>query len=148
MLGVIVQLSLRPAEATDLEFCARISREHMAPYFTEQGIRWDHQRYAGSWDEFENWIILRGQVAIGCLRFKAAGTDLEVRELQVVPPHRGKGVGSWALQQAKLLAKLGGYTHVALRVYVSNPAQRLYLRQGFEEVQRDQHKIYMRASNT
>jgi GNAT superfamily N-acetyltransferase len=143
-----VQLSLRLAEAKDLEFCAKISREHMAPYFTEQGIHWDPQRYIGSWDAFENWIILCDQAAVGSLRLKGAGTDLEIRELQVLPQHRGKGVGSWALQQAKVLARLGGYTHVALRVYISNPAQRLYVRHGFAELHRDQYKIHMRATDT
>lgn len=42
------------------------------------------------------------------------------------------GIGNWAVRQTQALARERGYTGAQLRVYVQNPAARLYHRLGFE----------------
>ncbi len=62
---------------------------------------------------------------------------LELRQLYILPPGKGRGIGAalieWALEQMRRR----GVREVLLSVYSDNPrAQRLYRRYGFEEIGR------------
>ena len=55
-----------------------------------------------------------------------------VGPLQILPTHQNRGIGSWAVRQAKVIAASRGFQRLQLRVYDDNPAKRLYARMGFQ----------------
>ena len=143
-----MEFSLRPAEHEDFEFCRDLSMQNMAVYFHQFGIAWVDHRFVASWSELENWVVLGDLASIGSLRLSPRGSVLDIRELQVVPSCRSQGAATWVIQRAKAIASSRGYSHLGLRVFISNPAQRLYGRLGFQETHRDEQSIHMVAPTT
>ena len=143
-----MEFSLRPAEAEDIDFCRNLSKRNMAGYFQKLGIEWDECRFTDSWVELENWVVLANLVPIGCLRLSPRGQALDIRELQVVPESQNQGAATWAIQRVKSMAFGRGFESVGLRVFISNPAQRLYRRLGCMETGRDEKSIHMLAPTT
>ena len=64
------------------------------------------------------------------LKVIRSGTEWEVAQLQVAPEHQGRGIGTQMLEHVRAEAQNVG-ADVLLSVLKSNPALRLYLRQGF-----------------
>ena len=126
-----MKLSLRPATENDLAFCESLNRGNMSRYLADRGIAWDPERFLRSWAEFENLVIQLDDLDIGLLRLTPEPDGLGLRDLQILPAHRNKGVGSWALSQAQSIAASRGFQRLQLRVYADNPAKRLYQRMGF-----------------
>jgi GNAT superfamily N-acetyltransferase len=118
----------------------------MAPYLLARGISWDPQRHIASWARFENLVISAEGSPAGILRLLQVEGALEIRDLQVLAPLTGRGIGAWAIEQAKGLAVHRGLPELRLRVYVENPAQRLYARLGFTCVATDDGVIHMSCS--
>ena len=129
-----MKLSLRPALEMDFEFCQSLNRLNMASYFLSRNISWDPQLYLASWSQFENFVITKNDQSIGVLRLLEVDDALEIRDLHVLPAYRGQGVGKWAVIQTKILAATRAILKLRLRVYADNPAQNLYLQQGFHPV--------------
>lgn len=127
-----MNLTLRPADDGDFEFCESLSRRNMCKYLAARGIAWDPVRFRASWAEFENLIIVAEAGAAGLLRLLPEHDALGLRDLQVLPGLRGQGIGAWAVGQAQFIAASRGYRRVQLRVYEENPARALYARLGFE----------------
>jgi len=126
-----MNLSLRPAESNELEVSESLSRLNMSSYRASRGISWDPERFRLSWCEFENLAIVQDSQCIGFIRLLAEAGALAIRDVQIVQEFQGKGVGTWAIEQIKLLAFERGYAAVKLRVYPENPAMALYTRLGF-----------------
>jgi GNAT superfamily N-acetyltransferase len=63
----------------------------------------------------------------------AAAPLLNIHDVYVLPPLRGRGVGRALFEYAERVARDRGYCKMTLEVLSGNlPAQRLYLAQGFE----------------
>ncbi|KFN46721.1 hypothetical protein N787_09400 [Arenimonas metalli CF5-1] len=130
--GPASNLSLRPALPGELALSESLSRDSMASYRATRGVAWDTERFRQSWHEFENLAIVQGPQCRGFLRLMPEGEALAIRDLQVDPAFRGRGIGSWAILQAMQMASSRGYRFVRLRVFPENPAMALYARLGFE----------------
>ncbi|MGY0561173.1 GNAT family N-acetyltransferase [Luteimonas sp. A277] len=126
-----MKLTLRPATDSDFAFCESLSCANMAVYHRSRGIDWDKQRFQASWLEFENLMVLADGEVVGLLRVLPEGEALAIRDLQLLPAWQGRGIGRWAVEQAKALAAERGFHRLVLRVYTDNPARNLYLRLGF-----------------
>jgi 2-amino-4-hydroxy-6-hydroxymethyldihydropteridine diphosphokinase len=122
---------LRRASGDDRAFCEALARDNMAAYREARGIAWDPLRFAASWSAFENWIVVAAGEAVGTLRLLAEDDALAIRDLQVRPGAQRQGHGTWAIGEARRLARQRGATGLRLRVYPDNPALRLYQRLGF-----------------
>ena len=123
--------TLRPAADADFAFCEALNRANMAPYLAARGIGWEPARFLADWNRFENLLIdVDGDVA-GTLRLLAVDGALEIRDLQLLPRYRNRGIGGWAIGEAVRIAAERGLAALRLRVYRDNPAQRLYVRHGF-----------------
>jgi GNAT superfamily N-acetyltransferase len=118
----------------------------MASYLAARGIPWDPQRHAASWAQFESLVISADGSPAGVLRLLQVEGALEIRDLQVLAPLTGQGIGAWAIEQAKRLATCRGLSELRLRVYVENPAQRLYARLGFRCVANDNGVVHLSCS--
>ena len=127
-----MELLLRPAEENDLAFCESLNRGNMSRYLADRAIAWDPDRFLRSWADFENLIIQLDGQDIGLLRLTPEQQGLGLRDLQVLPAHQNRGIGSWAVRQAKVIAASRGFQRLQLRVYDDNPAKRLYARMGFQ----------------
>ena len=129
-----MQLSLRTADDQERAFCEALNRRNMSGYLATRGVAWDSSRFLASWAQFENLMILAESQVVGLLRLMSEQDALGIRDLQVVPEHQGRGVGSWAVAQAWSMAASRGFRHLRLRVYEENPAKALYARLGFKVV--------------
>lgn len=127
-----MKFSLRPANDQDLAFCELLNRRNMTGYLDARGIQWDPARFAASWVEFENLMILKESTVVGRLRLVAEHDALGLRDLQILPEYQRQGIGSWAIRQARTIAASRGFRRVQLRVYEENPASALYARLGFK----------------
>ncbi|GHC12707.1 GNAT family N-acetyltransferase [Thermomonas carbonis] len=127
-----MELELRPAEEIDLAFCESLNRGNMSRYLADRAIDWDPERFLRSWTDFENFIIQLDGQDIGLLRLTPEQHGLGLRDLQILPTHQNRGIGSWAVGQAKTIATSRGFQRLQLRVYDDNPAKRLYARMGFQ----------------
>jgi len=67
-----------------------------------------------------------------------------VEELHVLARLRGAGIGGRLLEQAEALARARGFRQLSLITHTANPAQRLYRRAGFLEVERREDPEYER----
>lgn len=126
-----MDLALRPALDAECEFCETLHRRNMSAYMAARDIPWEPGRYRASWAEFENLMILADGRIVGLLRLLEDDGALEIRDLQIDPSHQGRGIGTWAVQQAKSLAAERGLGSIRLRVFEENPARALYSRLGF-----------------
>lgn len=140
-----MNLSLRPAESSELEVSESLSRLNMSSYRASRGILWDPGRFRPSWVEFENLAIFRGSQCCGFIRLLPEGEALAIRDVQIAPELQGLGIGTWAIEQIKQLASVRGYGVVKLRVYSENPAMALYGRLGFVVERTEDAVVHMRC---
>lgn len=104
----------------------------MCGYLATRNVLWDPDRFLRSWAAFENLMIMEDSQVVGLLRLTPERDALGLRDLQIVAEHQGRGIGTWAVQQAQSLAACRGFRRVQLRVYKENPARTLYARSGFK----------------
>ena len=69
-----------------------------------------------------------------------------IHELHVLPQLRGSGIGARLLARAEELGRAGGFPRLSLITHAANPAQRLYLRFGFEIAERREDAEYERLT--
>jgi ribosomal protein S18 acetylase RimI-like enzyme len=69
-----------------------------------------------------------------------------VQELHVLRPLRREGIGAQLLAGAEALAREAGFSKLSLITHVANPAQRLYVRFGFEIALRREDAEYERLT--
>ena len=137
-------LSLRPAGEEDIAFCEILRRSNMAAYHSARGVALDPERFVAGWSAFENFMLQADGEVAGMLRLLVADDALEIRDLQLLPAHRNRGIGSWAVDWTLAEADRRGLARVRLRVFVENPALRLYSRLGFKVDSMDeQGKVQM-----
>lgn len=140
-----MNLSLRPAEAAEMTLAESLGRLSMASYRASRGVSWDPERFRASWADFENLAIMDGPQCCGFLRLRQEGGALAIRDLQVVPELQRRGIGTWAVSQAKQIAAERGYPVLQLRVYPENPAMALYARLGFIAERVEGAVVHMRC---
>jgi ribosomal protein S18 acetylase RimI-like enzyme len=126
-----MRLSLRPAVEADFAFCESLTRSNMASYHSARGAGWDPQRFVDNWALFENSMILADGEVVGLLRLLVVDGALEIRDLQLLPGQRGRGIGTWAVNYVVVEAVRRGIELLRLRVFEENPALQLYARLGF-----------------
>jgi GNAT superfamily N-acetyltransferase len=126
---------LRAATEADVMSILAMDRVHMRPAVE----RW----YPGEWDEQNALGVLQDNLerarvverngeVVGCYYFWTEEPAIAVlHSVQVVPDHRGAGVGSWLISCFETEARRLGMKHAGLAVYKDNPALRLYERLGY-----------------
>jgi ribosomal protein S18 acetylase RimI-like enzyme len=115
----------------------------MGAYLAARAIAWDRQRFLASWQAFENLLVVADADVVGLLRLLPEQDGLGLRDLQVVPQCQGRGIGTWAVQQAQAIAAGRGVRRLQLRVYEENPARDLYARLGFRTERIDGGTVHM-----
>jgi GNAT superfamily N-acetyltransferase len=122
---------LRPADADDFPFAEALTHHNMDGYYRRHGLEWRADLFFASWRDSENFILELDGGRIGLLRVTEEGDSLHIRDVQIAPGHRQHGAGTYLLDVAHRWAKARGLHETQLRVFVDNPAARLYLRMGY-----------------
>ncbi|WP_300627169.1 GNAT family N-acetyltransferase [Pseudomonas sp.] len=123
---------LRAATDQDLPFARNLTHQAMDGYYVQYQLLWSNDGFDRAWAGRENWLICDDDRAIGFVSLSCDSQALYIRELHMIEACRGLGAGSWVLQQMALKARALGL--LRLTVFKTNPAKRLYQRNGFNIV--------------
>lgn len=77
--------------------------------------------------------------AVGFTLVRAAPGEEELLLIAVTPEHRGRGMGAKLLRSFAADARARGAEKIFLEMRSNNPAEALYLAQGFEPIGRRRH---------
>ncbi|MDE1184003.1 GNAT family N-acetyltransferase [Paraburkholderia sp.] len=122
---------LRQASIDDFEFAEALTRNNMGHYYDRHRLIWRADLFLGSWRESENFILEVDGVPMGVLRITEEGDSLHIRDVQIADGYRKHGAGTYLLQMSHRWARERGLRELQLRVFVDNPAARLYQRMGY-----------------
>jgi GNAT superfamily N-acetyltransferase len=128
---------------SDLAAAAVLTLSNMQDYYQQYGVDWDAKQIEILTRDLMNLDILADDEVVGVMRLCFDETSCTVRDLQVIPLHQSRGIGTQALDQAKLLAQAKGLKRLQLRVFSVSPAVKLYQRYGFTINNQDERFYYM-----
>lgn len=123
---------LRHATMGDFEFAEALTRANMGGYYRRHHLIWRGDLFLASYRESENFILELDGRAIGVLRVTEEGDSLHIRDVQIAEGHRRHGAGTYLLDISHQWARERGLRELQLRVFVDNPAARLYQRKGYK----------------
>ncbi|SDI51870.1 GNAT family N-acetyltransferase [Paraburkholderia phenazinium] len=123
---------LRKASMDDFAFAEALTRNNMGGYYHRHHLVWRSDLFLGSWRESENYILEMDGQAAGVLRITEEGDSLHIRDVQIADGFRRRGAGTYLLELSHQWARERGLRELQLRVFVDNPAARLYLRMGYK----------------
>ena len=126
--------SLRRATPADYDFAHTLTRSNMIGYYRRHGLIWRSDLFLASWNGSENYVIEWAGMAIGVLRIDQDSDALYVHDIHVVSTFRNRGAGTFALETAHDIARKRHRRTLILRVFVDNPAGRLYERLGYRPI--------------
>ncbi|MDF9620299.1 GNAT family N-acetyltransferase [Pseudomonas entomophila] len=136
-------LQLIPATDSHRTFARDLTRRAMLPYYHEFDLLWIEEAFDEAWGWREQWLVVEDDQVLGFCSLSQDRQALYIRELHLLPEHRGRGVGSWALQTLANWAAQRRLPLLRLTVFSSNPARQLYLRREFVEVGVDECFVRM-----
>ncbi|SAL10434.1 N-acetyltransferase GCN5 [Caballeronia sordidicola] len=123
---------LRLASMDDFSFAEALTRSNMNGYYRRHNLVWRSDLFLGSWRESENFVLECDGKAIGVMRVTEEDESLHIRDVQVIEGWRRTGAGTFLLDTAHRWARARGLKETQLRVFVDNPAARLYIRMGYK----------------
>ena len=136
-------LQLTPATDHDLDFARNLTRQAMLPYYREYVLLWVEQAFDQAWGWREQWLVTQGDTVLGFCSLSQDRQALFIRELHLLPAHRGCGVGAWVLETLAQWCRQRQLGLLRLMVFRSNPARGLYQRHGFVEMGEDECFVRM-----
>ncbi|MGE0623241.1 MAG: GNAT family N-acetyltransferase [Pseudomonadales bacterium] len=141
-----LQVTFRDVTDADFEWLITLRQETMGPHLERSGRPLspaeDRRRVQQDYQHIQ--ILETDGVSIGMLKVIKTRDAWKVVQIQIVPDHQGRGIGSQVL--AGLLAKAADAdAPVVLSVLRVNPAKRLYERLGFRVVGEKPWAFEMRA---
>lgn len=138
-----MNLQLIAASDTDLPFARDLTRRGMLRYYTQFDLLWMDDAFDQAWGWREQWTIMDGDERVGFCSLSQDSRALYIRELHIVEAARGRGIGSWVLQELDTWAARRHLPLLRLTVFKTNPARQLYERHGFNEEGQDECFVRM-----
>jgi len=136
-------MRLIPATDQHCTFARDLTRRAMLPYYREYDLLWVEEAFDQAWGWREQWLVVEGETLLGFCSLSQDRQALFIRELHLLPEHRGQGVGSRVLEALAGWAAQRRLPLLRLMVFKSNPARRLYQRHGFVEMGEDECFVRM-----
>lgn len=125
-------IQLRPANDDDLAFLDELRRTTLTTIVTNHHEWDDAKQRARVRAQFASAkIIMLDDEPVGLWKVYRDGGCLHLNQVQVLPAHQGKGIGTQLISRLKHEAQQQGLP-ITLHVYRSNPAIRLYQRHNFQ----------------
>ncbi len=128
-----LSLSFEPVVAADFEDLFALRMEAMRESLLRIGLgdpQRSRERFAGQFDPLWMQHILRDGDRIGFVQLRPAGDHLHLDNLYVRPGLQGAGVGAWALNWAKDVAR-EHRQDLTLNALKQSDSNRFYQRHGF-----------------
>jgi ribosomal protein S18 acetylase RimI-like enzyme len=136
---------LRPAKPRDYSFAITLYLEGAKRHLSKIG-RWNgprlRVRFRNGYKQSQTRILCDGDKVIGWIQVAEFADRLHLRQLHLVAPFRGAGIGT-RLIEALLDRAAAQKKPVTLDVIHGNPAKSLYLRLGFKRYGQDADRIQM-----
>lgn len=139
-------IALRPCVAQDVEFLRRVYHStrdgemRMLPWsdadkaaFLDMQFEAQRKHYEGAYPGCAFQVVEIDGAAAGRLYVDRTEKDINVLDIALLPPFRGRGVGT-KLIEAILEEARSSLRSVTLHVEQYNPARRLYERLGFRSL--------------
>jgi ribosomal protein S18 acetylase RimI-like enzyme len=134
---------LRPATSEDETFLRQLFAttradelalmawdENQKEAFIAMQFNAQKQQYAMSYPAAQHSLILLNDVPIGRQMIDRGESEFTLVDIALLPAHRSAGIGTHLIENLMAEAASAGKS-VALNVWHSNPAKRLYQRMGF-----------------
>lgn len=144
-------IGFRAVKHEDIDFLLTLRRKSMSKHLADAKIKLSKEQHLERIKEhyYDSHIILRnrkpiGLVKLGVVSLKGTEKSLHIRQLQILPEHQGKGIGSKVLAVVKKRA-LQLQLPITLNVLLKNPARGLYLRHGFQIEGKNKLEFQMRC---
>ncbi|WP_136067553.1 GNAT family N-acetyltransferase [Modicisalibacter radicis] len=139
-------VTLVKAGHDDVDAAERLVFDNMHPYLRDAGIAWESARFRQGFATADNYRLIAGAQTVGLLSLTYAADHAYVRELQLIPTYRRRGIGSWLLREVERFARQRGLSRIRLRVLKTSPAEALYRRLGFRVVIEERATLGMEKS--
>jgi GNAT superfamily N-acetyltransferase len=142
--------TLRGARRDDEDFLFALHRDAMRDYVAATwgwDEAWQRRHFAANYAPERQAIIVRGGSVgsdVGRISLTQHWRKIFLRDIELMGPDRNQGVGT-AILTAVLAMARDSHRYVELRVLRCNPAQRLYMRLGFQVVEDDGARLRMRT---
>lgn len=140
--------SLRYSKDADKAWLEKLRRLAYEDLFYATWGGWDERRhqqhFTESWRRGNIQLIEVDGRLVGMVQLKDSKDYVEVGEIQILPAHQGKGIGTQVLVGVIDRARKQGRDVILATGLMNAGAHRLYLRLGFEEVGRSDTHIHMR----
>lgn len=139
-------IQLRGATEDDAEFIYRLIETTMRIYVEKIWGRFNEEynrkhvaeTIEGKWYS----IIQYTQQDIGALVVLRYPTHIDLQQIFVLPSHQNRGIGTCLIRELAREARQANQP-LRLRVLTSNPAKKLYEREGFKVASVTPERIYM-----
>ena len=129
-----MDILLRAASKSDLEFLYRLHQAAMHAYVVKTWGEWDeawqHKYFAEHFDPDHCEIIVADFKDIGVISVIRAETEIFLKYVELFPEYQRQGIGTKLLQSLCAEAKRKALP-LTLQVLKVNPARGLYERLGF-----------------
>jgi ribosomal protein S18 acetylase RimI-like enzyme len=128
----------------DKVFAHDLTRANMKSYIKKYWGGWKEEIFEKNYDFGENYLIITKDNPIGYLRIRFVANECWIEDIQIRAEYQNRGIGSWVLRNALIIAKSKGCEAIKLRVFKENPAKKLYTRFGFVQISDDESSIIMK----
>lgn len=126
--------TLKAASDLHLAFARTLTHQAMSHYYRQYDLTWSDKGFDTAWAGRENWLICQDDRLVGFVSLSRDDNALYIRELHILDTFRRQGAGSWVLEQMIAKARVENRGYLRLTVFKTNPAKRLYQRQGLSIV--------------
>lgn len=122
--------TLKAASDQHLAFARNLTHQAMGHYYRQYDLTWSDKGFDTAWAGRENWLICQDDRLVGFVSLSRDDHALYIRELHILDTFRRQGAGSWVLERMIAKARVENRGYLRLTVFKSNPAKKLYQRQG------------------
>jgi ribosomal protein S18 acetylase RimI-like enzyme len=140
---------LTPATEAEQPWLEALRRAAYHDLFISTWGRWDEARhlrhFAECWERGNIYTVELDSERVGMIQLHEYADRLEIGEIQVLPSHQGRGIGSRLLQDVLARAH-GRRKKVSLSTGLKNlRAVKLYERLGFQHISQSETHFHMES---
>ncbi|MFH1053725.1 MAG: GNAT family N-acetyltransferase [Candidatus Woesearchaeota archaeon] len=129
-----LELGLRDCKQEDFDWCYNLSEENMKPFVEKHWGKWDPKLFTDNYETERSKIILVDGKKAGFYEIEIRNNLGIIHGIQILPKFRGKGIGIKIMDLIENEFRNKNVTVSRLRVFIDNPARKLYERFGYKHV--------------
>jgi ribosomal protein S18 acetylase RimI-like enzyme len=130
---VDLEIRLRDCNKEDYDWCYRLSEDNMKPFVEKHWGKWDPKLFTDNYKTERSKMILVDGKKAGFYEIEVIDDLGIIHGIQILPEFRGKGIGTKVMVIIEEEFKKKNARVSRLRVFVDNPARRLYETLGYKK---------------